>query len=157
RVAALSDTLGFFELESIENPLELGAVDESWVTVRYALVRASDPDTEHFILVAAPLSLSGKVTDTAARALAGAIVKVDVPISAFAGFPLALDATGLESFAAKSGADGSFELKRAPALSKARLVTSYPILRPDVRALPSESVSDLYIELKELSEDGAFL
>jgi hypothetical protein len=157
RAAATSDALGSFEIELTENPVELAAVDEAWVTVRYAHVRKADVDGDHFLIVAPSLALAGKVADTGGRALVGALIKVDVPISAFAGFPLALDATGLESFATKSGSDGGFELRRAPALPKGRLMTSYPKLQSDVRSLPSESAADLYIELKELSEDGAFL
>lgn len=154
---ATSDALGSFEFELTENQSELVALDSDWVTVRYDRVRATEPDAAHFLIVAPPLALSGKVVDASARPLDGAVVKVDIPIAAFAGFPLTLDSTGVEAFATKSGPDGAFDLERAPSIAKARLVTSYPKLQADNRALPSQSAADLYIELKELSTQGAFL
>jgi protocatechuate 3,4-dioxygenase beta subunit len=154
---AKSDASGVFDVDLDGLGKRLVAIAEEWVTVRYDFVDESNREREHFLIVAAPISIAGKVADVSGRPLAGAAVKVDISIGVFAGFPLALDSTGLEQFASKSGADGSFELKGAPSVAKASLVTSYPDLESDVRPLPSESVSGLYIELKEHAKEGAIL
>jgi protocatechuate 3,4-dioxygenase beta subunit len=154
---AKSDASGAFDIDIHGLGKRLVAIAEEWVTVRYDVVDESNRDREHFLIVAAPISLAGNVADASGRPLAGATVEIDIPIGAFVGFPLALDSTGLERFATKSGAGGSFELKGAPFVERAKLVTSFGDLESDVRPLPSESVSGLYIELKERAVVSATL
>jgi hypothetical protein len=151
---ARSDASGVFDIDLDDFGRKLVAIAEHWVTVRYDRVDESNLDQEHFLIVAAPISLSGKVADASGRPLADATVQVDISIGAFAGFPLALDSTGLERFATKSGADGAFELKDGPSVARAQLVTSLANFESDSRPLPSESVSGLYIELKDRPKEG---
>lgn len=156
-VLATSDASGVFELVLERGEQRLVSKAPEWITVRYDLVRASAADREHFVIVAPPIALGGTVVDAAGRPVEGATVAVGIDISTFARFPFALDSTGVLPASAKSGADGSFALERAPAVTPALLRTSASGFAEDARALPAESTFDLRIELGVAEPQGAVL
>ena len=152
-----SDALGVFEFDLEPGRRKIVSTSDEWITVRYDLVQPGEPERERFVIVAPPLALEGRVVDATDQPIAGATVRVDVPIAAFAGFPLALDSTGVVSASAKSGPDGSFRLVRAPSIPRAALETSAEGFEDDRRPLPSESASDLRIELRRPEATDAAL
>jgi hypothetical protein len=156
-VLATSDASGTFELELPAGEHRLVAVDDAWVTVRYDQVLDDDRERERFLIVAPPVDVGGRVVDSTARPLEGAVVHVDTPLGAFARFPLALDSTGIDEPETKTSADGSFELKRVPSVAGASLETKLSGFNDDNRPLPRQSVADLVIELKDPTQEGAFV
>lgn len=130
---------------------------DGWITVRYALVKEELDRREHFLIVAPPIALSGKVVDPSRQPIPAASLAVRIPIAAFAGFPFALDSTGVVAPSTKTGEDGVFALERVPSVARAILETSAPSFADDERPLPTESAFDLLIELGDPEPPGALL
>ena len=146
-----SDPFGKFELEVRPGSLRLVAVDDAWITLRYGQLYPEIRDREHVIVVARFVALAGTVVDASEHPLEGAAVDVDVPLSSFAAFPLPLDTTGLEAPTARTKADGTFRIARAPVVAGASLVSRFESLRPDARPIPDHSIEDFRIQLRESS------
>jgi protocatechuate 3,4-dioxygenase beta subunit len=157
RVRATSDPAGNFEVDVPASSANLSAIDDAWATVRYCVIHASNRDLDHFVVVAPPVALAGKVVDGSDRGLEGATVRIEVPGATFAAFPYPLDATGIEGGSARTNADGTFAIERAPFAPHVSLVTTFGSLRPDGRPVPDHSVDDLYIQLKEAAPVAAAL
>lgn len=154
---ATSDAFGVFEFELDHGGRKIVSMSGEWITIRYDQIYAQEPDREHFVIVAPPIALAGRVVDPSGRPIAGAAVAVQIPIAAFAGFPFALDSTGVIAPSTKTGPDGSFVLERVPSLARADLDTSFQGFADDQRPLPTESATDLLIELREPEVTGAVL
>jgi protocatechuate 3,4-dioxygenase beta subunit len=154
---ATSDAFGTFEFDLDHGGRRIVSKSQEWITVRYDQLDAQEEDREHFVIVAPPISIAGKVVDPDARAIAGAVVAVRLPITTFAAFPFALDSTGVIAPSTKTGADGAFVLERVPSLARADLETSAPGFADDQRPLPTESATDLLIEMREPEVTGAVL
>jgi len=157
KVVATSDAFGAFEFELDHGGRRIESRSIEWITVRYDQVDAREAEREHFVIVAPPISLAGRVVDPAARPIAGAALAIAIPITAFAAFPFPLDSTGVIAPSTKSGPDGTFLLERVPSLARAGLDTSAPDFAADHRPLPTESATDLLIELRPPEVTGAAL
>jgi RNA polymerase sigma-70 factor (ECF subfamily) len=146
---ATSDPFGEFEIEIRPGSVKLVAVDDAWVTLRFGQIHAWNRDREHFLVVAPFVALAGRVVDGSERPLENASVEVQFTHESFASFPLPLDSTGLEVFATRTDADGTFRIARAPVVPYSSLLSRFGSLRADARPIPDHSVADLTIRLEE--------
>lgn len=156
-VLSTSDAFGAFEFELDRGGRRIVSKSLEWVTVRFDQADSQEADREHFVIVAPPITLAGRVVDPSGRPIAAAEVAARFPIGAFATFPLALDSTGVVAPSTKSGPDGSFSLERVPSLARAFLHTSSTGFADDDRPLPTETANDLLIEMREAEVTGVLL
>ena len=89
--------------------------DPRYVALVEAGVRAA-ADQDVIILACRPVTVTGRVTDGGGAWIEGAKIELRIDLSAFSGFPHALDSTVKASFEARSGDDGRFRLDRVPAI-----------------------------------------
>lgn len=156
-VLATSDASGGFELEVDRGGRRLVSISSDWITVRFDQVDSQRPDREHLVIVAPPITVAGRVIDPSGRSIVAAEVAAHLPIAAFATFPFALDSTGVISPSTKTGPDGSFALEGVPSLARAILVTTSEGFAADHRPLPTDTATDLLIELHEDSLGNVLL
>jgi protocatechuate 3,4-dioxygenase beta subunit len=154
---ARSDAFGVFAFDLEGNGRKLVSKSDGWITVRYDLVERGRSEREHLVLVAEPIALTGRVVDESNRPIAGARVAVWMPISTFAGFPYALDATGVVAPSVLTKEDGSFRIERAPAVERARLQTSADGFEVDTRPIPADPAPDFLVEMRKVESKGAVL
>jgi len=156
-VLATSDAAGGFDFELDRGGRRIVSRSVEWITVRFEQVDSQEPDRDHLVIVAPPIRVAGRVVDPSGRPIADAAVAARFPIGAFATFPFALDSTGVVAPSTKTGPDGSFALERVPSLARASLHTSSTGWADDERPLPTESVNDLLIEMREFVVTAARL
>lgn len=152
--AVRSGADGTFEIALRETlPVTLVAVDPAWVTVRSGAA-FGEGGPEAVLVVAEAVAVAGRVVDPDGIGLAGADLRVDVPVQDLAGSAELLALTQREEWRATSGEDGRFALQRVPAVDSGRLVASLRGYEPARVALPRASADDLVIELAPLVDSG---
>jgi len=131
---------------------DLEVVDPRWFTLcdTEPLPRAFG--TEMLVIVAPSFAISGRVVDADGAAVGSATVRIELPWSVVAPFPIALDrAHGMRTARTESHADGSFEL-RTPDAALARLVAEKDGFVATSVAAPREQRSDLVLTLAKPGE-----
>jgi hypothetical protein len=147
RSVATSDAEGAFEIARLDLPATLIALDPSWSTVASALVDGTDPPPPATIVVAPAIDVGGIVVDADGTALVGARVVIEIPEQALAAVTPAPELPSIRRFLAATGRDGRFRLAGLPSIAGARMRTRVAGCIEDLRDLPRESTSELWIEL----------
>jgi hypothetical protein len=128
-----------------------------FATVRAAHVTLENANREQLIVVAPEIELAGTVVEAGGAPLAGAEVSFDVPLAALAGFPAVLDGTVATRASTVSGAEGRFTLARVPGLEGAQLFVQHKGHRSLESAAPSQTKTDLWLELARPEEKEPWL
>lgn len=149
---ATSAADGFFTLDA--GDLELVVVDERWYTLRDTEPLPHGGDTLVLVVVAPALRIGGRVLDPTGFGVEGASVGLDVPWSAYAGFPVPLDrGRATRTVRTQSDASGAFELV-IPSAPRARLIGQKDGYREAEVAAPSEVRTDLVVTLEPRERSG---
>lgn len=157
---AVSGPGGYFEAEVTLGREELQlhcARDSRFMTLRAARLTQQNAAREQLIVAAPAIELGGTVAEAGGKPLAGASVRFDVPIAAFAGFPVPLDGTVQAPVETMTGTDGRFVHLRVPAVVGAELVASRSGFRSHAIVAPSETRDDLWLELEPLAPEEPWL
>lgn len=149
---AVSGRDGSFELTVARHTGMLLADDERFATVRASVLKKGDAGDRYLVIVAPAIDLAGTIIDEAGSAIAGAELRIDMPLDRFAGFPHALDATEAISRDMRSDAAGHFEFHAVPGASRVSLHMHADGFDDDAYTMPSETRRDVTLTLKRTSQ-----
>jgi hypothetical protein len=144
---AASDSQGRFFFPASRGRGVLVCDDRRYAAV-FSSIGYSLAGAEDLVMVVAPrLELAGRVVDERGAPLHGAHVRVLPPDDLRANMRRVLDGVSIVELSAKSDADGGFSLPTVPSMTGATISAALDGFETASQALPSNSRTDLVLEL----------
>lgn len=144
-----TDAEGLVTLPCADKRAVPQVVDERWTTVGEPLVWWREGSAINELVVAPLLHLGGRIVDEAGTPLAGAQVRVYLPLFTAQGVPEPLHGSRTRTWTTASDANGDFRLE-AGLLPGGLLVARHPGHRTELGPQPTHSDPTLRIELETL-------
>ncbi|MBL8860543.1 MAG: carboxypeptidase regulatory-like domain-containing protein [Planctomycetes bacterium] len=142
---------GSFDLP--ERDIQLTVVDPRWYTLRDTEPLPGADGSEILVVVAPLLAIGGHVVESDGRAVAGASVRLEIPWSTFAAFPVPLDRGRLaRSSATTTDEFGRFELA-IPRAPRMQIVAQKESLGAAAIPAPTEARADLVIAIHDSDDE----
>ncbi len=154
-VVTTTDSDGAFELPAPNRSVRLAVEEPGWTTVMAARVgpRVIEDAVEPVIVIAGSIEIAGEVVDEAGAPVPNARLECRLPGDFLARLPVVLDSSKYGTWGAESDAGGRFEFAGVPAVRGARLHVACDGFEPSLELLPTQSRTDMRIELRRLSAE----
>ncbi|HEU4420768.1 MAG TPA: sigma-70 family RNA polymerase sigma factor [Planctomycetota bacterium] len=155
-ITARSDALGNFELELTASSASVTAAEDRFVTV-LAGEWSTEATIAPVVVVAAAVSLAGRVVDAAGAPVPASQLLLQLPDDFDSRFQVPLDRAGRGRWGTASRSDGGYALPRLPAVSGAVLLVTADAFAPQRVPLPATDSDNLQIVMQRFRFEGGEL